>query len=257
MPSIEPIRAFSDNYIWLLHAGGVAWVVDPGDAVPVLETLARASLALQGILVTHHHFDHTGGVAELTRQFPGATVAGPVSDNFAGTTTRLRQGDRFPVLDLEFEILEVPGHTLDHIAYFAHPAGGPPVLFCGDTLFAGGCGRVFEGTPAMMNRSLQLLAGLPRETVCYCAHEYTLSNLAFARAVEPDNAALERRLAEDEARQARDIPTVPSALGTELATNPFLRSDQPAVIAAARRRDPGATTPDGVFAAIRDWKNNF
>lgn len=257
MPSIRPIPAFSDNYIWLLYdeSSRLAWVVDPGDADPVLATLDELGLRLEGVLITHHHFDHTGGLPRLCETC-SPVVYGPVNPATAQVTRRLSAGDRADVLGLTFEVLEVPGHTLDHIAYFA--AGDTPLLFCGDTLFAGGCGRVFEGTPDMMHASLERLAELPPATRVYCAHEYTLANLAFARAVEPDNDALARRVREAEATRARGEPTVPSSLALELDTNPFLRCTEPALVESLKRQ--GRLERDGaieVFSTVRGWKDSF
>lgn len=254
---IEPIPAFRDNYLWLLSRTGRAAIVDPGDAQPVRRALAQRGLFLAAILVTHHHADHSGGVAELAEE-TGAAVyvpAGEQIDCGAATPTRLRHGDRIEVLGETLNVLDVPGHTAGHIAYFA-PA--QRALFCGDTLFAGGCGRLFEGTAAQMVTSLGKLAALPADTRVYCAHEYTLSNLAFALAADPDNAALRARAAACEAMRAQDQPTVPSTIAEELATNPFLRIDHPSLRAAAERIRPGAgSRPETVFAALREWKNGF
>lgn len=258
MLSISPIPAFNDNYIWLLDNGSEAVVVDPGDAGPVKQALAERGLTLAGVLITHHHFDHVGGLPELLagRSIP---VWGPHNPAIEQVTRRLAAGDAITVLDLPFQVLEVPGHTLDHIAYF-HDGGadGQPLLFCGDTLFAGGCGRVFEGTPEMMHASLQRLAALPADTLVYCAHEYTLANLAFARAVEPDNSALEERQQAAAASREAGQPTVPSRMQTELATNPFLRCESADLQAALRRQgrleDAAGTA---VFATVRAWKDNF
>lgn len=256
MTSVRPIRAFSDNYIWLIENGtGQAVVVDPGEAGPVSEALAADGLTLAGILVTHHHFDHTGGVASLAETW-GCPVVGPENPAIDAVTRRVAAGDTVHVLDSRFEVLEVPGHTLDHIAYFR--PGEAPLLFCGDTLFAGGCGRVFEGTFPMMFESLQRLAALPDDTRVYCAHEYTLANLAFAEAVEPDNVDLQERIAHARALREEDSPTVPSLLSTERATNPFLRCSQDAVLkglAAADRSADGR--PQDRFAALRQWKDGF
>lgn len=257
MLSISPIPAFSDNYIWLLRdpASRQAVVVDPGDAAPVLATLAADDLQLAGIMITHHHYDHVGGLAELLAQYQ-VPVWGPHNPTIEGITQRLGAGDKVSVLGHEFEVLEVPGHTLDHIAFFHR--GEQPLLFCGDTLFAGGCGRLFEGTPAMMLASLESLAALPPATRVYCAHEYTLANLTFARAVEPANEALQQRLSDAEQTRARDEPTVPSDIALELATNPFLRCNQTTLLDSLRAQDKiGKETGADVFATVRAWKDNF
>lgn len=257
MLTITPISAFSDNYIWLIYDEGSrqAFVVDPGDAAPVEATLDEMQLTLAGILITHHHFDHTGGLAQL-RASHSPVVYGPANATIEGIDRQLVAGDTITVLGREFSVLEVPGHTLDHIAFYH--GGDEPLLFCGDTLFAGGCGRVFEGTPPMMHQSLQLLAALPPATRVYCAHEYTLANLAFARAVEPENTALALRIAEAEASRARLEPTVPSTLSLELDTNPFLRCAEPAMLEALRKQDrlQGDSAPE-VFATVRAWKDSF
>lgn len=253
-----PLPAFSDNYLWLVHDGRDALVVDPGDAAPVREALERAQLTLRSILVTHHHPDHVGGVAELVRA-TGATVWGPALEKMPVPVTPLRGGDTVQTLGLTFEVIDVPGHTAGHIAFYCAAMDGAPLLFCGDTLFSGGCGRLFEGTPAQMHASLARLAALPGSTRVCCAHEYTLSNLAFARAVEPDNAALARYL--DACRQLRAAgqPTLPSSIATEQAINPFLRTDQAAVARAAQTHDAGtvASDPVSVLASLRQWKNTF
>jgi hydroxyacylglutathione hydrolase len=257
MLSIRPIPAFNDNYIWLLFDEQTreAFVVDPGDAAPVLKALEAEQLSLTGILITHHHFDHVGGLAQLQEAF-SPIVYGPENPAIAGLDHTLAAGAAIEVLGHTFEVMTVPGHTLDHIAYFH--AGEQPLLFCGDTLFAGGCGRLFEGTPAMMHASLQSLASLPDATRVYCAHEYTLANLAFAHAVEPDNSELARRIADAEAARAQNIPTVPSTLSLERATNPFLRCSEPALVASLRRQErlKGEFAVD-VFATVRGWKDNF
>ncbi|MEI8327103.1 MAG: hydroxyacylglutathione hydrolase [Betaproteobacteria bacterium] len=251
------LPAFSDNYIWMLHDGQRALVVDPGQAQPVLDALAREHLQLLAILVTHHHADHVGGVPAL-REHTGATVYAPAHEAAPEPATRVQGGDVVTVLGLQFQVMDVPGHTAGHIAYHcAEPEGMAPLLFCGDTLFSGGCGRLFEGTPAQMLASLDALAALAGQTQVCCAHEYTLSNLKFARAVEPGNLALRDYSALCEQRRADGVPTLPAQLGLELKINPFLRSRHADVIAAARRFDPQSQDAVGDFAALRQWKNQF
>jgi hydroxyacylglutathione hydrolase len=257
MLEVTPVPAFSDNYIWLVHGVGersrVA-VVDPGDAAPVNSVLDRDGLKLDAILITHHHPDHVGGVEAILRQHP-APVYGPRGECISTVDHRLGEGDecRLPSLNLQFRILDVPGHTAGHIAYFGHGA-----VFCGDTLFVAGCGRLFEGTPAQMTQSLQKLAALPANTQVFCAHEYTLSNLRFAQAVEPDNTDLAAFAERAQRVRARGLPTVPSTIGIERAINPFLRCGEPAVQSAAQRK-AGQPLADNtaVFGAIRRWKDNF
>ncbi|MFT4998818.1 MAG: hydroxyacylglutathione hydrolase [Chitinophagales bacterium] len=255
---IEAIKAFSDNYIWLLHDANKAWVVDPGDAQPVIAALAAKGLELEGIIITHHHFDHTGGVQQLRDQYPQLVIPGPKSAHFANITKTMRAGESIEVLGCNFSVIEVPGHTLDHIAYYCSASPIGEVLLCGDTLFAGGCGRVFEGTAPMMRASLNKLASLPAATKVYCAHEYTLANLAFAAAVEPRNEALSQRIKHCQQLRQDDKSTVPSTINDELTTNPFLRSAEPAVISAAQAKNPDCSNDeDDVFTEIRHWKNNF
>ena len=257
-----PLPAFTDNYIWLLHNGSQALVVDPGEAAPVIEALSAHGLQLQAIVVTHHHGDHVGGVAEL-REATGATVYGPARENIPTPYQPLTGGDAVPLLGLTWQVIDVPGHTAGHIAYYcpqvALASGSAPVLFCGDTLFSAGCGRLFEGTPAQMHASLSALAALPGNTLVCAAHEYTLSNLRFAHAVEPGNTDIDTYTRQCEARRAQGVPTLPAQLGTELRINPFLRSHVPAVARAAQQFDP--STPSGdpveVLASLRRWKNQF
>ncbi len=257
MLTLKPLPAFSDNYIWVLHDDHHAWVVDPGEAQPVLDYLSAHGLNLLGILLTHHHADHTGGVDEL-RQATRAVVYGPAFETLPEPVIRVSQGSRVDVLGVSFEVIDVPGHTAGHVAYWAQPAGDAPVLFCGDTLFSGGCGRLFEGTPAQMLASLDQLSHLPSQTRVCCAHEYTLSNLRFAQAVEPDNRDLQIYTQRCETLRAQGLPTVPSELGTELRINPFLRSRVETVKASVKRQAP--STPDDdvlFFRALREWKNDF
>lgn len=257
-PAIEALPAFDDNYIWLVHRDGEAVVVDPGLAAPVRERLAAAGLRLRAILLTHHHNDHVGGVAELVAA-TGATVYGPARETLPHCDVRLQDGDevRIEELGLVLKVIDVPGHTAGHIAY-AGEAGGRPVVFCGDTLFSGGCGRLFEGTPAQMHRSLSRLSALPPATLVYAAHEYTLSNLRWARAVDPENQALAGWQSAAETLRARGRPTLPAALGVEQAINPFLRTGDAAIRRAASAH-VGQVLDDeiAVFAALREWKNGY
>ncbi len=257
--TLVPLPAFADNYIWMLHDGSHAIVVDPGDAQPVFDALARHKLQLAAILVTHHHADHTGGVGAL-HAATGARVWGPARERIPEPFTPLVQGDVAEALGLRFEVIDVPGHTAGHIAYFLPAAPSQaPLLFCGDTLFSGGCGRLFEGTPAQMLASLDALAALPGETRVCCAHEYTLSNLRFALAVEPANADLTHYNARCESLRAQGQPTLPSQLATERLINPFLRSREATVLRAVRAHAELAAdaAEADVFAALRQWKNDF
>ena len=251
-----PLPAFQDNYLWLLHHRGHALVVDPGDAGPVHDALQQHDLVLDGILVTHHHADHTGGVAEL-QQATGAALYGPASETIPGDCHPVRGGEQVQLLGTCWRVIDVPGHTRGHVAYFAEAVAGAPLLFCGDTLFSGGCGRIFEGTPAQMLASLDALAALPANTRVCCAHEYTLSNLRFARAVDGGNTELQEYERHCQHLRAQNQPTLPATLGTELAINPFLRSRTAAVTQAVQAHDPSAHGEVAVFAALREWKNNF
>jgi hydroxyacylglutathione hydrolase len=259
MTEILALPAFDDNYIWLLRAGGCVAVVDPGDAVPVLGHLAKTGDRLCAILATHHHGDHIGGVTELLARFP-VPLYGPALENIPGMTHPLAGGERIklPEIDAEFDIIAVPGHTRGHIAYYGPSLAGHGALFCGDTLFGAGCGRLFEGTPAQMQDSLARLAVLPAPTFVYCAHEYTQSNLRFAAAVEPGSIAVQRRSENVAQDRAAGRATIPTSIKLELETNPFLRWDAPAVRAAAASR-LGHAPADAVetFATIREWKNRF
>jgi hydroxyacylglutathione hydrolase len=251
-----PIPAFNDNYIWMLHDGRRALVVDPGDADPVLAALQQGGLALEAILVTHHHGDHTGGVDTL-RQRTDAKVYGPELERMPEPLQRLGDGAVIFPLGVRFEVLQVPGHTAGHIAYWGQIAGEDPILFCGDTLFSAGCGRLFEGTPAQMLASLMRLAALPEATRVCCAHEYTLGSLRFARAVEPDNAVLLSYTAQAQKLRDQQLPTLPSSIGLEKAVNPFLRTHLPGVARAVQQMAPNAHDPVSVFAALRSWKDQF
>jgi hydroxyacylglutathione hydrolase len=258
MIRIIPIPAFSDNYIWLLRNETHAAVVDPGDAAPVRAYLERERLTLAAIVATHHHNDHVGGIPALlaTRNVP---VFGPAREAIPGRTMALRTGDSFtlPELGVKLNAIDIPGHTAGHIACYGAIEDAPS-LFCGDTLFAAGCGRVFEGTPEQMWSSLSALAALPDPTRIYCGHEYTLANLRFAAAVEPANADIGERVQRESAKRERGAPTLPSTIAEERLTNPFLRAAEPAVRMAAERYAgrPLADTV-AVFAALRAWKNAF
>lgn len=257
---IEALRAFKDNYIWLLQRHGKAVVVDPGDAGPVKAALERWGLVLEAILLTHHHADHTGGVAELVDLAgAGVRVLGPAAESITGVSEPLQGGEvvRLEGLGLELQVLSVPGHTRGHLAYYGL-WNGASVLFCGDTLFGAGCGRLFEGSPVQMADSLGCLAGLPAQTQVFCAHEYTAANLRFAAAVEPGNRQVEARIRRVTELMAKGESSVPSPLALELATNPFLRCDQEEVIESARRwAGRPLADPVAVFSALREWKNVF
>lgn len=255
MIQISALPAFTDNYIWLLqdHRTLRCAVVDPGDAAPVLAWLdAHPGWALSDILITHHHHDHVGGVERL-KQASGATVYGPASENIPARDVALEDNDSVSVLDWDFDVYAVPGHTLGHIAYYHHG-----LLFCGDTLFAAGCGRLFEGTPEQMYHSLSRLAALPEDTLVYCTHEYTLSNLKFAAAVEPGNADIAARLEKVTRQRQNGVMTLPSTLALEKLTNPFLRTTETLVTQKVDERDGAQNRgPSEVFAALRAWKDTF
>jgi hydroxyacylglutathione hydrolase len=255
MLAVTPIRAFDDNYIWAIQSPNdprKIVVVDPGDAGPVNRALSQNQWTLGGILITHHHADHVGGVEQLLAQYP-CPIFGPATENIPGTPKPLREGDRVELLGLQFDVLDVPGHTAGHIAYVGHEA-----VFCGDTLFSAGCGRLFEGTPEQMHRSLSKLAALSSNTLVYCTHEYTLSNLAFAVAVEPDNNDLRRYQQSCRAKRDQDQPTLPTNIELERTVNPFLRCAADTVKRSAETH--GGRALDStveVFAAVRAWKDNF
>jgi hydroxyacylglutathione hydrolase len=256
MLQVTSVRAFADNYIWLVHAPNDprrVVAVDPGDAGPVREVLRTESLQLSGLLLTHHHKDHVGGVAELL-QGSRVPTFGPANEQVPGDAQSMREGDQamFPELGLQFSVLDVPGHTAGHVAYVGHG-----VVFCGDTLFSAGCGRLFEGTAEQMVGSLDKLGSLPEETRVYCAHEYTVSNLQFSLAVEPDNADAAAYLQECRHKRQHDQATLPSDIRRERNVNPFLRCHRQTVIQAAEARAGKRLNPTEVFAVIRQWKDGF
>ncbi|WP_207866022.1 hydroxyacylglutathione hydrolase [Pseudomonas sp. 58(2021)] len=255
MIQISALPAFTDNYIWLLqdHATQRCAVVDPGDAAPVQAWLdAHPGWVLSDILITHHHHDHVGGV-EALKKATGATVYGPASESIPGRDIALKDNDKVRVLGWDFEVYAVPGHTLGHIAYYHHG-----LLFCGDTLFAAGCGRLFEGTPEQMHHSLGRLAALPEDTLVYCTHEYTLSNLKFAAAVEPGNPDIVTRLEKVTRQRQNGVMTLPSTIALEKLTNPFLRTGETLVTQKVDERNGAQNrAPSEVFAALRAWKDKF
>ena len=252
---IDPISAFDDNYIWCLRNSdsNSAVVVDPGDATPVLSHLKKHDLKLSAILITHKHWDHIGGIQQLIEVYPGISVYGPRNEIIEGVTLEVGDGERVELqgIDAAFEVMDVPGHTEGHVAYL-----GEGVLFCGDTLFAAGCGRVFSGTHAQLYASLQKIASLSPDTRIYCAHEYTLDNLGFAQWVEPESTALKQRIQRDRASREAGVPTVPSTLREELATNPFLRCHIRQVKDAAEKyAGKQLSNGEAVFTAVRNWKD--
>lgn len=265
MLKVEPIPAFQDNYIWAIHDGETAAVVDPGEAEPVERFLAQRGLALGAIVITHHHGDHQGGVSALLERRaagPGGApipVIGPAGERIGHRTQAVREGDTVTLAHpaATFRVLDVPGHTAGHVAYVGDLPGAGHVVFCGDTLFASGCGRLFEGSPAQMLASLDKLAALPDDTRVYCAHEYTRSNVRFAQAVEPANADLAAWSSRVDALRQADTPTVPTTVAHERAVNPFLRSREPAVRQAVQAQGGDTSSDASAFGALRGWKDNF
>lgn len=254
MLRVEAIPVLEDNYVWAIIGNGRCAIVDPGVDEPILSWLRQNKLNLSAILVTHHHGDHIGGISGLLARYR-VPVYGPAREAINEVSHPLNDGDRLKLTDMqaEFSVISVPGHTSGHIAYFGHG-----MLFCGDTLFACGCGRIFEGTPEEMYESVQKLGNLPGDTLVYCAHEYTLGNIAFARTLEPDNAALTTRVEQERDKRAQGLPTLPSTLALEHATNPFLRCHEPAIREAAERHiRHSLSNPTEIFAVVRKMKNLY
>lgn len=256
---VEPIPIYEDNYVWLLHIGGATWVVDPGDHVPVREALLRQNRQPNGILVTHGHWDHVTGIAPLVQAFAGNTVPIPVYGSplcqHPAIDHPVREGDRIELGGLTAEVWETPGHTRDHLSFYIPAIDS---LFCGDTLFAAGCGRLFDGPMEQLYHSLKRIATLPRHTKIYCTHEYTLANIEFALAVEPDSVALHQR--QQDCRALRDAgqPSLPTNLAAELATNPFLRTRQPSVQRSVKKSTSLTANDDFlIFSELRKWKNRY
>jgi len=250
---IFALRALRDNYIWMItDAGtGTAWAVDPGIAAPVMTFLSENNLSLKGVLLTHHHADHSGGIHELQQSCDSLQVVGSPLSPFATLTDRLGEGSSVSCGSLKLQVIPIPGHTLDHQAYY-----GGGMLFSGDTLFSAGCGRIFEGTVPQMYASLQKLAALPDATQIYCGHEYTAANLAFAETVEPQNRDIKNKI--QALKKSEKNCTLPSTLSDEKLFNPFLRCSEPAVVSAAERcAGRSLTDPVSVFGVLREWKNTF
>lgn len=263
MLEVFPVPAFADNYLWVIHDDRYAIVVDPGDATPVIDFLTRKNLSLEAILVTHHHADHVGGIGALIDWFGASarpTVYGPARENIPHRDVAVVEGDvvRVGSLGIALEVLDVPGHTAGHVAYFEATRQW---LFSGDTIFAAGCGRLLGGTAAALFSSLSRIGDLPSGTRIYCTHEYTLSNIRFARAVDGDNTELHARAKLEATRRERGEPTVPTTVALERATNPFLRTNTPtvrnSVIASSSGQLQDDATDLAVFAALREMKNQF
>jgi hydroxyacylglutathione hydrolase len=259
MTNIIPISAFKDNYIWTLHNRQYAVVVDPGDAAPVLDWLYTHQIKLVAILCTHHHHDHVGGICKLVEVY-NVPVYGPQQEEIPCITNPVGKSDSIKIVELgiQFEVMEIPGHTRGHIAFFINNDGeNPGTLFCGDTLFGCGCGRLFEGTASQLLHSLKYLAQLPGRTRVYCAHEYTEANILFALACEPGNPQLEQRREKVRALRLAGLPTLPSTIALELTTNPFLRCAEPEIIHTLSQRCLNCDSELDVFTALREWKNHF
>ena len=254
MLSIKPIKAFSDNYIWLLSTNEGSIVVDPGEADEIIELSKSKEIDLKGILVTHHHYDHTNGIKNILKSCD-VKIYGP-DNNIGEITNIVKEGDNVNIIGLNFNVIEIPGHTLDHIAFICNK-DGDSIIFCGDTLFSGGCGRVFEGTFKQMFESINKIAKLPLNTRIFCGHEYTASNLEFAKEVEPNNILIKEKLDQVKKNVSKGIPSLPSDLNTELKINPFLRCDNKDVKEKIANKFGYTESKIDIFKALRKWKDNF
>ena len=253
MLSVEPIKAYTDNYIWLVSTNEGSIVVDPGESKEILNLIDSNKIDLKGVLITHHHYDHTNGLLDLTNKM-NLEVYGP--KKIEGINNIVKESDKFSLIGIDFEVIEIPGHTLDHLAFYSSN-NKDPILFCGDTLFAGGCGRVFEGTFEQMFKSLKKISNYPKETKIFCGHEYTLSNLKFALEVDEDNKELADEYINVKKLISSDIPSLPTNLNKELKVNPFLRCNE--IYIKNKVIDKFDIIDDEleVFTALRKWKDNF
>lgn len=255
MIKIFPILALKDNYIWCLYNDTYAWIVDPGAHQPVIETLDKLNVELKGLLITHHHADHTQGVSSLKQRFPSLKVVANAKTELAHTTLEVKEGDIITLegLDISVSVIETPGHTLDHLCYF-----NQDLLLCGDTLFSGGCGRLFEGTPRQMQQSLQKLAALAPETKVLCAHEYTEQNLKFAKLADPNNEFVKHHMQKVQQWRQNNQPSLPSNLETELKINPFLRCSKPSLQESLTyQRQTTVNNALECFTQLRQWKDEL
>ena len=254
MLSVEPIKAFTDNYIWLVSTNEGSIVIDPGESKNIQKLIDNNTIDLKGILITHHHYDHTNGLSELVK-INELEVYGPVN-NIDGINHRLNDKDKISIIGIDFDVISIPGHTLDHIGFYSANANNP-ILFCGDTLFAGGCGKIFEGTYEQMFHALKKITKLPKNTNIYCGHEYTLSNLKFALEADDTNKELIEEFKKVENKINSNIPSLPTTLDKELKVNPFLRCDNINIQNKIIEKFKVSNNELEVFTALRKWKDNF
>ena len=254
MYSVEPIKAYDDNYIWLISTNEGSIIVDPGESKEIIKGINENKIDLKGILITHHHFDHTNGLQDLLN-IDDFDVFGPVN-NINGINKKVREPDKFSIIGIDFEVIDLPGHTLDHIGFYSFNNGNP-ILFCGDTLFAAGCGRVFEGTYEQMFEALKKISKLPMNTKVYCGHEYTLSNIKFALEVDPNNLKIHDEYRHVQELMKSDIPSLPTTIEKELDINPFLRCDNLDIKKNIIEKFNVSDSEFEIFKAIRKWKDNF